>query len=432
VRQRLTAGEHVLANDLTTRGPDGSPLELVVSAVPIAGGGYGPDHVLIVVADMTEARRLQQQVEQNQRLDALGRMAGAVAHDYNNLLTVILGYTEIVLNRLADDDPSKADLQSVYQASEQARALADQLLTLSRRSVVRPEVVDPAIAVATLGEVVRRLAGAAVTTEIVADPAVGCVLIDPGQLNQIVLNLVMNAVDAMPDGGRLGIRVAKEQDAEGDGFVVLEVSDTGTGMSDGFAERCLEPFFTTKRRSGGTGLGLATVHAIVSQAGGDISLESTAGRGTTFTVRLPRVDGRRAMPDATDAGPVSGEGTVLLVEDEDAVRAYASAVLRTAGFSVAEAASGKEALAEIEQHGGSFDIVVTDVVMPGMTGVELARRIDELLPSLPVLLVSGFAEDPRLHGPNGVQLPFLSKPYRPDVLLHAVRVAMHPEVGAPN
>jgi two-component system cell cycle sensor histidine kinase/response regulator CckA len=346
-------------------------------------------------------------------------MAGAVAHDYNNLLTVILGYTEIVLRRLASDDPSRTDLQSVHRAGEQARALADQLLTLSRRSVVSPQVVDPCSAVDSLKEVVRRLATSSIVVACALDERTGSVLVDPGQFNQIVLNLVMNAVDAMPGGGELAIDVEPAGDR-----VILRVTDSGAGMDDATLARCLEPFFTTKRRSGGTGLGLATVHAVVTQAGGDVDVRSAPGAGTTVTVSLPsvRIGALASVNGSADDTPRPHDGTVLLVEDEDEVRGYAATVLRGHGYAVEEAASGAEALAGVEA-GLEFDVVVTDVVMPGMSGVELARRIEELRPGMPVLFVSGFAEDPILQGSGG-RMPFLPKPYRPDALLHSVRQAL--------
>jgi CheY-like chemotaxis protein len=307
----------------------------------------------------------------------------------------------------------------VRRAGEQARKLVDQLLTLSRRRVVQPVVLDPNETVTSLGEVLRRLVGAHIDVEL--RPAkVGTVVMDPSQLEQVFLNLVVNARDAMPDGGKLIISTGTGQLPDGVPAVTLTVADNGCGMDAETAARVFEPFFTTKSRAEGTGLGLATVYAIVTQSGGEISVQTEPGAGATFVVKLPRGDlpvvDLRVEPEVP-----GGSETVMLVEDEEQVRAYASQVLRDGGYTVIDAPSGRDA---IELVNGAIvpDLLVTDVVMPGMGGVELARWFDERAPGMSVLFVSGYAEDPTLHGIRDV--PFLPKPFSSQQLLRAVRDAL--------
>jgi CheY-like chemotaxis protein len=355
------------------------------------------------------------------RNEAVARLAGGVAHDFNNLLTVILGYTDLVIGDLGPDHPSVADLEVVRRSGDQARALVDQLLTLSRRRVTAAEAVDPSATIASLRETIRRVVGEPVQVDLRLADGHGDVLIGAGQLEQVVLNLVVNAADAMPGGGRLTISTSMGQLPDGHRAVDLRVSDTGDGMDPSTAARCFEPFFTTKDRTEGTGLGLATVAAIVEAAGGRIAVETAPGDGTTFVVQLPAV-ARPPRAGQVDLDAQGGAERVLLVEDDAKVRGFAHRVLEQHGYATVDATNGVEALSLLRA-GEHPDLVITDVLMPAMGGVELAQHVHGLAPATPVLFVSGFPEDARLHQKEG-EVAFLAKPFSPDDLLRAVRRAI--------
>ncbi len=366
-----------------------------------------------------ERIRLHQEVSRSERLESLGRLAGGVAHDFNNLLTVILGYSDIVLRRLPEDSQDRADLEAVRRAGEQARDLTDQLLTVSKRRVVQAEPVDPNDVVESIGQVLRRLVGTDIDLLTVTNE-VERVMIDRAQLEQVLLNLVVNARDAMPDGGRLTLSTeAAAMPSGGRAATVICVSDTGVGMDEDTLAHCFEPFFTTKSGHDGTGLGLATVYGVVSQAGGEVVIDSAPGRGTTFRVHLPALAPTTGEPEAVETGPAR----ILLVDDEADVRGLTRRRLEAEGFTVIEAGSGAEALALLGD-GGEVDLLLTDVVMPGMTGPELARRVDERLPGLPVLYISGFAEDPAIQDADVADLRFLAKPFEAHQLRAAVQGAL--------
>jgi len=366
-----------------------------------------------------ERVRLHQEVSRSERLESLGRLAGGVAHDFNNLLTVILGYSDIVLRRLPEGSQDRADLEAVRRAAEQARDLTDQLLTVSKRRVVQAEPVDPNDVVESIGQVLRRLVGTDIDLLTVTNE-VEQVMIDRAQLEQVLLNLVVNARDAMPDGGRLTLTTEAATMPSGRGpATVICVSDTGVGMDEETLAHCFEPFFTTKGGQDGTGLGLATVYGVVSQAGGEVVIDSTPGRGTTFRIHLPALAPTVDEPHGADAGPAR----ILLVDDEADVRGLTRRRLEADGFTVTEAASGPEALDLIDD-GGEVDLLLTDVVMPGMTGPELARLVDERRPGLPVLYISGFAEDPAIQDADVADLRFLAKPFEPHQLRTAVQDAL--------
>lgn len=422
VRLRLDAGEVIVGSELVTKRTDGSPVELSLSASLLspAPGSIGPGNLLVVAADVTERRRLREQLEQGHRLEALGHMAGAVAHDYNNLLTVIIGYTDMVKRRLGPDHPFISDLDAVLSAGEQARVLTDHLLTVSRRRVVAPEVIDVAELTDGLGALLPRLVGRSVDVVVEHLPGTGRVLADKGQLESALLNLAVNARDAMPGGGRLSIVTGPGGLPSGPASAI-SVSDEGSGMDAATRARCFEPFFTTKHRADGTGLGLATVHAAVTQAGGTVLVESAPGKGATFTILLPVTDAPLVEQPVSEPA-AGGTETILLVDDEPAIRAYGRDVLRAGGYEVTVAADGHDAERQVLD-GLEFDLLLTDVVMPGRSGVALAQRMVELRPDVPVLFVSGFAEDPVLHR-AGHRAPFLPKPFSPEALLGAVRDAL--------
>ncbi len=387
-------------------------------------------------ADVTEQRQLEEQLQQAQKMEIVGRLAGGVAHDFNNLLTVINGMADLMLAGLADDDPTRADLAQIRQAGERAASLTGRLLAVSRRQILKPEVLDLGAVIHGLQDMLQRLAAEDVALVLDLAPDLGAVKADPGQIEQVVLNLVVNARDAMPDGGTLTIETRNVQldalyAADHPGtrpgpHVMLAVRDTGVGMDESVRRRIFEPFFTTKPQGKGTGLGLSMVYGIVKQSGGSIAFHSEPGRGTRFVVYLPQVFGATAVRPAPPAAPVRrGQETVLVVEDEPPLRELATRILVGAGYTVLQAANGNDALARIAGHSGPVDLVFTDVVMPGMSGRELVARLSALRPALRVLYTSGYTEDAILrHGVLDDPRRFLSKPYTPSVLRARIREAL--------
>jgi two-component system cell cycle sensor histidine kinase/response regulator CckA len=377
--------------------------------------------------DVTERRRLEEELRQSQKMEAVGRLAGGVAHDFNNLLTAISGYGELALEKLEAGSSVREHVFEMKRAGERAAGLTRQLLAFSRRQVLQPEVVDVNDVVSELERMLGRLLGAQVEFVTDLDPRLGSTRADPGQLEQVVMNLALNARDAMPGGGRLTIATRNDPSGE---FVLLEVSDTGDGMEAETLEQAFEPFFTTKPPGEGTGLGLSTVYGIVKQTGGDITAESQPGRGTRMRVLLPRVQVSIEASDEGHAEPTLPAGsTVLLVEDEDAVRRLVAAMLTDAGYRVlvAENASAAIVLADAEER---IDILLTDVVMPGLSGPDLASLLTELRPDLRVLFVSGYTADGVAR--NGRMSPdtaFLQKPFTRTQLMGALG-RLHSDVGA--
>jgi signal transduction histidine kinase/ActR/RegA family two-component response regulator len=389
--------------------------------------------------DVSDQRRLESQLRQAQRLEAVGQLAGGIAHDFNNLLTAIRGFTELVIDRLPSEDPSRPDLQQVIRAADRATELTAQLLAFSRRQVLRPIVVHPADLVTAIAPMLQRLLGEHIELVTRAAPAAGHIRVDPSQFEQVVVNLAVNARDAMADGGTLTIETsAIDLDAEyaeihpevvPGPYVGLVVSDTGSGMDPATKSRIFEPFFTTKGQGKGTGMGLATVYGIVRQSGGSIYVYSEPGEGTSFKVYLPRVDDRVTVvadPGAIVAAPTGGE-VILLVEDEAAVRAFAARVLRALGYTILEAANGTDAIAATAGHPGTIDLLVTDVTMPGMQGPHLAAELRKARPDLRILYVSGFTETSVARPASGDGTAFLSKPFAGDALARAVRQTLDAE-----
>jgi PAS domain S-box-containing protein len=385
--------------------------------------------VVSLVRDISDKRRLEEQFRQAQKMEAIGTLAGGVAHDFNNLLSVILGYCDLLLADMPAE--LRPDLEEIRGAGARAASLTAQLLAFSRKQVLSPRVISLARTVADMEKMIRRLIGEHIELVTLPGAAAGNVLADPGQLEQVLLNLVVNARDAMPQGGKLILETANvEIDAAHAAtlgiapgpHVMLGVSDSGIGMSPETIARIFEPFFTTKRERG-TGLGLSTVFGIVRQSGGAISVYSEPGRGSTFKMYLPRTT-ETATPVLVQpvATTVRGTETILLVEDADAVRQLAHEILRRQGYEVLLASHPGEALLVAEQHPGPIELMVTDVVMPKMTGRDLARRLAPLRPTMKVLYMSGYTENSVVH--NGVLEPgiaFLPKPLTAESLLRKVR-----------
>jgi signal transduction histidine kinase/ActR/RegA family two-component response regulator len=376
-------------------------------------------------------RRSEEQLRQSQKLEAIGLLAGGVAHDFNNLLTVILSYCSALLEAPNLDELSRGDLMEIQLAGRRASDLTRQLLAFSRQQVLDPTILDLNGAIADLEKMLRRMLGEDVELALQLGPDLWSTKADKGQLEQIVMNLVVNARDAMPNGGRLTIAPANAELAETRAcehlgvepgrYIALTISDTGVGMDRTTRAHAFEPFFTTKERGRGTGLGLSTVFGIVKQSGGSISLESEPGVGTTFKIYLPRVIGDTRDSRPAVAGPTAGSETILLVEDEVQVRQVIGRVLRQAGYSLLEADHPAEALKVAASHRGDIDLLVTDVVMPAMNGRQLADQVLGLRPKARVLFMSGYTNDVVLRHGALDSVGFLQKPVTPESLLRKIR-----------
>ncbi|MGE5689270.1 MAG: PAS domain S-box protein [Pseudomonadota bacterium] len=426
----VVRGERVSSTLARVRHRDGSWVLMEGVPAPILGEDGRPELMLAVVRDVTDRERqaaertaLQEQLRQAQKMEAIGRLAGGIAHDFNNLVTAITGYGELALARLPEEGPVRRHVEEMRRAGERAAELTRQLLAFSRKQVLQPKVLDLNGVVGGMEDMLARVLGEHIALATRLDPALGQTKADPGQVEQVLLNLAINARDAMPRGGRLTIETANVElddafvaghvGAVAGDYVMLAVRDTGTGMDRETLARVFEPFFTTKAPGEGTGLGLATVYGIVKQTGGSVWAYSELGRGTAFKVYLPRV-WEEARPEAEPQGrpSLNGRETVLLVEDEDVVRALVSEMLGAAGYRVLEAPDGASALAAAEAYAGEIDVLMSDVVMPGMTGQELAGRLVGARPRVRVLFTSGYTEDAIAgHGVLSPGTAFLEKPF---------------------
>jgi len=434
-REVMTTGRPLLDIEETQHRRDGSKAFLLTSKVPLRDGDEVVG-VLGIYADVTERKRLEEQVRQSQKMEAIGQLAGGVAHDFNNLLCVINGYGQLLLNDMQADDPSAAPVREIVRAGERAAGLTRQLLAFGRKAIIEPKVLDLKEVVSDLERMLSRIIGEDVEFATRIDPAPALIKADPGHIEQIIMNLVVNARDAMPQGGKLTLAVraveldksyaAAHPEARPGPHVLLAVTDTGKGMDRATMARIWEPFFSTKGEKG-CGLGLATVYGAVRQNGGHIDVSSELGRGTTFMVYLPRApERRRVVPTPLDAAALPrGNERILLVEDEAAVRELARRILQGCGYEVLTAANGPDALLAAQEYSGVIELVVTDVVMPQMGGRETANQLTRMRPGIRVLYMSGYTDDSVVrHGILEHEVAFLSKPFSALALAEKVRAVL--------
>jgi hypothetical protein len=414
--------EKEIATDLPCLRKDGTIVHVDICTAPLVIDNR-PCNVGFFT-DITARKRAEEQLRQAQRMEAIGRLAGGVAHDFNNLLTVIAGYCELLLDDLGQESPLRASVEEISKAAQRAGELTSRLLTISREQVVQPDVLDLNALIANVEQMLRRFIGEDVQLETALAPHLGKVRVDPGQVEQVLLNLAANARDAMPQGGKLTIETANVELGEPYAlshngvtpghYVLLAVSDIGTGIEADVLPHVFEPFFTTKAQGKGTGLGLSIVYSIVHQSGGHIWVYSEPGKGTTFKIYLPVAE--QAEPVSQPA-PVSvptqqGSGIILLVEDQEAVREMLTKALTVRGYTVFDAAGGEEAIRLVAGHHGPIDLLITDVVMPQVSGRELAERLTAEHPGMRVLFMSGFADRAIVH--HGMLSPginYLQKPF---------------------
>jgi PAS domain S-box-containing protein len=421
------------AYELDILAKDGRRVTVEVNTKLIVHDGV-PIGVQGIARDITQRKMLEEQLLQSQKLESVGRLAGGIAHDFNNMLTAINGYSDLVLRQIGKDDPIRHNIEEIKKAGERSAELTHQLLAFSRRQILQPEYVDLNETISDTSSMLKRLIGEDIELFSALKPAVGSIKVDPGQLSQIIMNLVVNARDAMPNGGKLTIETSnvfldsdyaqRHLGVLPGAYVMLSVSDTGIGMTAEQQEQIFEPFYTTKEVGKGTGLGLATVYGIVKQSGGNINVYSEVGHGTTFKIYLPRVVERDETFEVQDSFSklVLGVETILLVEDEDLVRSLSRQVLEACGYSVIEAVDGVEALEVFEKMGRRIDLLITDVVMPRMGGPELAEHLLALAPELPILFASGYTDDAIVrHGVLKTNVNFIQKPFTIDDVTRKVR-----------
>ncbi|MFL5638292.1 MAG: ATP-binding protein [Gemmatimonadaceae bacterium] len=409
----------------------------------IRSTAFAPGVRVYTVRDLTRQRKLEDQLAQAQKMEAVGQLAGGIAHDFNNLLTVIMSYSSLLLSDLGTDQAIREDIEEISDAAERAASLTRQLLAFSRKQVLQTQAVSLNTIVTDVEKMLRRLIGEDISLKTALDPSLPLITADPGQLEQVLINLAVNARDAMPNGGVLTIATASAQlsseqgerhiGAQSGRYVMLAVTDTGSGMTKEVQQRLFEPFYTTKGPGKGTGLGLATVYGIVKQSGGDVYVYSELGHGTTFKVYFPEVATASAAMTVTaehEARAPRGSETVLLAEDDEALRALSARVLGALGYKVLVARTGSDALKIVAEYGGDIDMIATDVVMPEMNGSQLVRYVLEARPEIAVLLMSGYTDDEVMRrGVLDGKTAFLQKPFTPDLLGHKVRQVLDRRVS---
>ena len=433
IREAIAAQKECSAEILNYR-KDGTPFWNALYISPVRDEQGKLYNFIGVQVDVSERRNLESQIHQSQKMETIGQLAGGVAHDFNNLLSIIIGYCELLKDTLPEEDPNLELIESIFNAGERAAGLTNQLLSFSRRSVIEPKVFDLNTVIRSTEKILGRIIGEDIEMVSILDPQLSRIKADPGLIGQVVMNLAVNARDAMPQGGKLTMEtknlildeayVNSHLEVQPGPYVLLMVSDTGIGMTAEVKSHIFEPFFTTKGQGKGTGLGLSVVHGIVKQSNGQIGVYSEPGVGTTFKVYLPAIDDvirtHRSQPKQKSTSP--GKESVLLVEDEAELRKLAFTILKSQGFQVLTAASGQQALEIMQQHPAGVDILVTDVVMPGMSGRQLAELLTAQFPQMKVLYLSGYTDDAIVrHGILQSEVAFLQKPFTPSLLTNKVR-----------
>jgi len=441
--RRTGAGRRI---EYRMRHKDGSWIFLESTASPVVNAKGEVETLVIVNRDISERRRLEEQLRQSQKMDAIGRLSGGVAHDFNNLLGVIIGYAEILQERIPESDSMRAPVDQIIKAGSRASSLTKQLLAFSRQQVMEPKVLLLNAVVSDTEKMLRRLIGEDIELLTSLDPALGKIRADQGQIEQVIMNLAVNARDAMPEGGRLVIETTNFEIDDNfarryaypvlpGSYIRLTVTDTGIGMDTATQQRIFEPFFTTKEKGKGTGLGLSTVYGVVKQSGGYIDVASARGKGTTFNIYLPRVaqnvvETKTIAPDHPEE--LRGTETILLAEDEDTLRALTRHLLELYGYRVLEACDGNQALRLSEQTADEIHLLLTDVVMPGISGRVLADQLKQKRPEVRVVFMSGYTG--QRVGEKEILEPgshFLQKPFTRDGLARKIREALDVSRAAP-
>jgi two-component system, cell cycle sensor histidine kinase and response regulator CckA len=436
--QRLSdavAGNLLVGHEARRYKRNGDPIEVSIWSAQLRDATGAVTGIVEAVADNSERKRLEEQFRQAQKMEAVGRLAGGIAHDFNNLLTVIAGYCQMLIDRIPADDPMSEDMAQILKAADRATTLTKQLLAFSRRQIFQPKVVDLRMLVGDMDHILKRLAGENIKLVTRFDPDLGLVRVDPGHLEQVIVNMAVNARDAMPDGGTLTISMSNAQidtafshqhvSLPAGDYVLLEIADTGIGISEDTMSHLFEPFFTTKEKGRGTGLGLSTSYGIVKQNQGEIFVRSEVGAGSTFSIYLP-VTARDEADAVEHQLPErrtyrGGAETILVAEDEDGVRTVINEMLRQQGYNVTMAPGGAEAL-ELARTMPKMDLLISDVIMPGMSGPELASHLRKLRPDLRVLYVSGYTDSAIADEDElDANTAFLNKPFTPDQLVSKVR-----------
>jgi len=432
LRTAIAAGQPCQVDILNYR-KNGTAFWNALSLDPVHDESGGLSYFVGIQTDVTDRKRLEEQLRQSQKMEAVGRLAGGVAHDFNNLLTIISGYSQIMLAMPSLPENIREPVEAISQAGDRAAALTRQLLGFSRQTILQPKVLDLNAVILETGKMLRRVIGEDVLFTTTLTPNLAAVKVDPSQVDQVLMNLAVNARDAMPQGGKLTVETANVQieddyavtrlDWKPGKYVMLAVSDTGCGMTPEIKSRIFEPFFTTKEVGKGTGLGLPMVYGIVQQSGGFINVYSEPDHGTTFKIYFPAVSESVTAPsESHSTGEFHGTETILLVEDDEGVRGLALRSLRMHGYTVLTAIDGKVALQVVDSHKGPLDLVLSDVVMPNLGGPEMAKQLRSRFPDLKMLFMSGYTDDAVIrHGLLEAEVSFIQKPYTPTALARKVR-----------
>lgn len=444
----LQKKKKIESHEIELRRLDHKPVHVVANVVGSFDKNNNLTEVKGYIFDNTTGKNLEEQLRQSQKMEAMGGLAGGIAHDFNNLLTIIKGYSDLLMARITDENPLRKNVKEIAKAAERASLLTRQLLAFSRKQMVQFKILNINAIVTDVEQMLRHLIGEDVELIVSFEPNLGLAKVDRGQVEQVIVNLVVNARDSMPRGGKLTIKTANVDLDENDArqhvnipagpYIMLSITDTGSGMSPEILSHIFEPFFTTKEQGKGTGLGLSTVYGIIQQSSGSIRVESEPEKGSTFKIYLPRTNSPESMKSHTlPPSSIQGNETILLVEDDEGLRALAVEILQSRGYRIITAQHPGEALKISQNHKDPIHLMVTDVVMPQMSGHELVRRMVHERPKMKVLYMSGYTPDTVIqHDMSNPNTPFLQKPFMPDIFIRKVReildTPLDPKYGAPH